>query len=372
MKKFLFILLFLGLAVSIAEARIKLVALPEREEAIIRLDNPAATLVEEERTLTLQKGVNQVDFSWKGVRIDSDSIRIKILSHPGEVKLLSVSYPPNEAALVWQIASPKALEERIRISYLLSGIDRLLTYKAIADKEENSVALKSFLVLRNFSGEDFSLASMQLDYGEIFKKSIQHEETKQMLFFEKKRVQIEKTFTFDAAKLPWDPQQIRENVGIPVHYLIKNNKNSGLGKFALWGGKVRIFQDDGQGSTIFLGEDRTEFTPIDEEAKLYIGDSRDIVVTQHKIKEKKINIRRNSHNQIILYDTDEIIKVKVENFKDKDAALTLIEHIPGQWDMKKSSHKFEKEDASTLKFEILIPAHGKKVLVFNYNRRNVR
>jgi hypothetical protein len=54
------------------------VALPERGKTIIRLDNPKATLIEEERVLTLQKGVNKVDFSWKGVSIDVDSIRLTI------------------------------------------------------------------------------------------------------------------------------------------------------------------------------------------------------------------------------------------------------------------------------------------------------
>ena len=60
--------------VSIAQARIKLVALPERAATVIRLDNPNATLIEEERVLTLQAGINKVDFSWKAVSIDADSI----------------------------------------------------------------------------------------------------------------------------------------------------------------------------------------------------------------------------------------------------------------------------------------------------------
>ena len=75
-------------------ARIKMVALPERGKTIIRLDNPRATLIEEERVLTLQKGLNKVDFSWKGVSIDVDSIRLTVLTQPEEVTLLNVSYPP--------------------------------------------------------------------------------------------------------------------------------------------------------------------------------------------------------------------------------------------------------------------------------------
>ncbi|MHC4116976.1 MAG: hypothetical protein ACYSWO_05665 [Planctomycetota bacterium] len=86
-KQMLVALALLGCAVT--EARIKLVALPERAATVIRLDNPRATLIEEERVLTLQKGLNKVDFSWKGVLIDADSIRLRAIDHPDKVTLLS-------------------------------------------------------------------------------------------------------------------------------------------------------------------------------------------------------------------------------------------------------------------------------------------
>ncbi len=333
-KLMVIVLLLMGSTVS--RGRIKLVALPERAATVIRLDNPQATLIEEQRVLTLQKGLNKVDFSWKGVSIDADSIRLRILDHPDKVTLLNVSYPPNEAALIWEISSDSDYVETVRISYLLSNIDRLITYKAVADKAETLVDLKSYLVLRNFSGEDFDRASVLLDYGEAFEQGIDHEETKQMLFLKAAKVPITKIWTFDAAKLPWDPEQLENrNVGIPVSYRIVNEARSGLGQFALWGGKARLFQDDGHESTIFLGEDVTALVPVGEKMELYIGDSRDIVVTQRKMKDTQINVRKNNREQVVLYDTDEIITAKIENFKDGPAVLTMIQHIPGQWDMEK-------------------------------------
>jgi hypothetical protein len=358
---------------TIAHARIKLVALPERAATIIRLDNPQFTLIEEQRVLTLQKGLNKVDFSWKGVSIDADSIRLAVLDHPDKVTLLNVSYPPNEAALVWEISSNSDYAETVRISYLLRNIDRLITYKAIADKAETAVDMKSYLVLRNFSGEDFDRARVLLDYGEAFEQGIKHEETKQMLFLKADSVPIQKVWTFDAAKLPWDPEKLNnKNVGIPVSYRIVNDSKSGLGKFALWGGKARLFQDDGQQSTIFLGEDVTGLVPVGEKTELYIGDSRDIVVTQQKMRDKQINLRRNDNGKVVLYDTDEIITAKIENFKDSPAVLTMFQHIPGQWDMKKCNMEYERKDAETLKFEIELPAHDKKELEMRYHRRNIR
>lgn len=362
---------FLVLATP-ADARVKLVALPERGKTIIRLDNPQTTLIEEERILTLQKGPNKVDFSWKGVSIDEDSIRLTLITHQEKVTLLNVSYPPGEAALVWQIQSAGAFEVTVRISYLLSNIDRLIAYKGVSDKEETWINLKSFLVLRNFSGEDFESASVVLSDTWSMEQKIRHEETKQVLFLTKDRIPIEKRWTFDAGKLPWDPEKVGTNVGIPVSYVIENTKKAGLGLSALFEGKVRIFQHDGHKSTIFLGEDSIPLVPVGEKMEVYIGDSRDIVVTQRKMKEKRINVRRNRRNRIVLYDTDELIKATIENFKEKPAKLTMIQHIPGQWDMEASNMNYKRKDAYTLEFEIHLPPRSKKELIMHYHRRNVR
>ncbi len=368
---------------GIVQARIKLVALPERADTVIRLDNPRWTLIEEERVLTLQQGLNKVDFSWKGVSIDADSIRLRALDHPDVVKLLNVSYPPGEAALVWEIACDNNYAETVRISYLLRNIDRLITYKAIADKAETVVDLTSFLVLRNFSGEDFDRAKVLLDYGEAFEQGIDHEMTKQLLFLKKPKVPITKVWTFDAAKLPWDPEELENrNVGIPVSYRIVNDAKSGLGEFALWGGKARLFQDDGQKSTIFLGEDRTGQVPVGEKTELYIGDSRDIVVTQKKMKSEVRNRRKNDDDRVILHDLNEVITAKIENFKDSPAVLTMIEHISGEWVMENctldgAKAKYVRKNANTLEFEIKLDARTEKGpatrnLRMHYIRKNIR
>ena len=44
-----------------------------------------------------------------------------------------------------------------------------------------------------------------------------------------------------------------------------------FGQAPLQFGKVRIFQDDGRGSTAFIGEDWGKFTPLDDEMRLYVG-----------------------------------------------------------------------------------------------------
>ena len=357
---------------SFLSARVKLVSLPARGEVVIRLDNPAATLIEEERVISLAKGINRVDFSWNGVNIDPDSIRLTLLSHPDRTRLLNVSYPPQEAALVWEISSAEAWEEKIRVSYLLSGIDRLYAYKALADQAEASVLLRGYMVLRNFSGEDFHRARMVSGIGMPLAVESRHEETQRVVMLEKEEVPITKVWTFDAAMHPWDPDRVAGNVGIPVSYRIRNTPEGGLGKQLLPAGKVRVFQQETGGGSLFLGEDRMAAVAPGEQTEIRIGDSRDLLVTQHKTEQKRLNVKRNDKNRVVLYDQEEKIRAKIENFKKSPARLTLIEHIPGQWEMKSAGFEYELKDAQTLVFEIDLAPGEKKTLTLHYVRKNIR
>jgi hypothetical protein len=258
----------------------------------------------------------------------------------------------------------------------------------VADKPEKQVDLKSYVILRNFSGEDFDKARIMLDYGESFEQGIDHEETKQLLFLKEPNVPITKIWKFDSAVQIWDPEQLEnKNVGIPVSYRIINDAKSNLGDYALWGGKARIYQDDGHESTIILGEDNAILAPVGEKMELYIGESRDIVVTQKQLRDERTNVMRTRDGRsIVMYDTTEEIEAKVENFKDSPAVLTMIQHIAGEWDMESCAidnqkltlnNGFKKKDANTLEFEITLPARTEtgpatKKLVMLYHRRHVR
>jgi hypothetical protein len=378
------LLLLLALVASTLQARVKLVALPERARVVVSLNNPDATLVEEERLITLQKGVNKVDFSWRGVNIDATSIQVRMLGHADTVLVLNTSYPPNENALIWEINSPAAQEERVRISYLLSGIGRDVVYKAVAEPSEKALSLRNYLRLRNDSGEDLTEAEIGIGYGASFKKTIAHEEVLEMLSERIDDLPIKKILTWDAATLPWDPEYEKKTVGIPLSYVIKNDKESKLGTHTLLPGKVRIFmktreQAGGEGEGVaFTGEDWAQLTPADREMKLYIGQSRDVKVTQRRTKDEKVNIRRNNANAIVLNDTDEIYKIEIENFKKTPVDVVIVEHLPGYWKMVENSHpnEFKKKDAFTFEYNLTLPpeSNGQKktTITFNINRLNAQ
>ena len=378
----------LALAAQTIQARVKLVALPERARVVVALSNPDATLVEEERLITLQKGVNKVDFSWRGVNIDASSIQVRALGNPEKVVVLNTSYPPNENALIWEISSPASQEERVRISYLLSGLNRDVVYKAVAEPDEKALTLRNYLRLRNDSGEDLTDAELNIGYGAGFKKTIAHEEVLEMLSERIEALPIRKLLTWDSASLPWDPEYEKKTVGIPLSYVITNNTASKLGTHTMLPGKVRIFiktkeqpekEGDKPGEGVaFTGEDWAQLTPVDREMRLYIGQSRDVKVTQRQTKKDRANIRRNNNNQDVMWDTDDIYKIEIENFKKQPVNLVVVEHIPGYWKIVENTHpkEFKKKDAFTFEYNLTLPPEtsgtNKTTVTFNLNRLNVQ
>ena len=307
-----------------AFGRIKLITLPVRERVEVQLDHPSATLVEEERIVPLVQGVNQVDFSWANTQIDPNTIVFRVVG-PGEganleAKVLSVSYPPNEAALVWAVGASASGSARVRISYLLGNLSKSFNYRAVAANDESTLTLSQYIRLQNFANEEFGSSGLWAGFGKHFLKPIGLNETKELLMERFREVPIRKTYTCNPAEFDYLDRP-QNKLRVPMHYELKNTKAGNLGAAPLPFGKVRIFQDDGKGGTAFLGEDWGQFTPVDDEMRLYLGVAQDIVVKRTIEKHEQKQVAGNLYDYII------VIKYEIENFKDRPVTLDVAESL---------------------------------------------
>ena len=375
---------------STALARIKLITLPVRERVEIQLDNPNATLVEEERIVPLVRGVNQVDFSWANTQIDPGTIVFRVLggidgpkagekaeaakaaekpAAPLDVKVLSVSYPPNEASLVWQVSSNGSGSARVRISYLLGNMTKSFNYRAVAANDEKTLVLSEFIRIQNLANESYGSTGLWAGFGPRFLKPIGLNETKEMLMEKFSEVPVKKTYTCDPQAHGYIDRP-QNKLLVPMHYVLKNDKANHLGAAPLQYGKVRIFQEDGHGGTAFIGEDWGKFTPLDDEMRLYVGVAQDIVVRRTIDRN---DIRRIAGN---LYDREVVVKFEIENFKDKAVVLDVSENVRAirnelygdngrdvQWELGPSTTfaggpDKEKSTFEQLLFHVPLPARG--------------
>src|SRR4051794_1861601 len=310
-----------------ALARVKLITLPVRERVEIHLDNPDATLVEEERIVPLVKGENQVDFSWANTQIDPNTIVFRVIRPEGktplDVKVVSVSYPPKESALVWSVGASDSGSARVRISYLLGNLNKSFSYRAVASHNEKTLDLRQYMRLQNLANEEFRDTGLWVGYGPHFQKPIGLNETKEVLVEKYDAVPIEKTYSCNPAEFDYLDRP-QNKLRVPMHYVLKNDAKHHLGKAGLPYGKVRIFIEgtgDAKASTAFIGEDWGKFTPKDDEMRLYLGVAQDIVVKRTIDKNESKRVTGN------LFNYEIVLKYEIESFKREPVTLEVAENL---------------------------------------------
>lgn len=355
-------LLALLLTTAMVPARTKLVTLPDRARMVVSLENPNNTLLYEEREIPLQKGENFVDFSWNGVNIDSNSVMIELLTNPGDAatatKIIATGFPPNENALTWQLYSPEARTERIRVSYILYGIEYNSSYDLRMNKEETTGDFRQYTMLSNSSGEDLDGAVLRFAQVPDMDRSMDSGETRRFLSL-KAQTPVKKLYV---AKPGYFSFLGEEGEEVNLVYELKNEEANGLGKAKLPGGKARIYGDDGMDSFIFLGEDNLKDTAPKEAGELTLGKVKDVVLKRRMMKDEKTNQRYNNNQTVILYDQVRQLRYEVENFKNEPVTLKIVEPMSGDWEIKEATSdgvKTERKAIDQLEILIDLPAAPK-------------
>ena len=343
---------FLLAAAVPAQARIKLTTLPERESVRIDIQNGRYTLVEEERTVNLQAGRNQVDFSWANINIDKDSIVFRVIKADGEVNVLNTNYPPNENALYWTVSAEKAGPAVVRISYLIANMAAEPSYQGVVENDEKKLLLQVYMTVTNTSGESFGECAVQPGVGKTTVRYFNDGERKRMLAAKFAEVPVAKRYVFDAAV---DQEKTR------MYYRLTNDKENQMGGFPLPYGKVRLFIKEAEGraatrvrSQAFLGEDWAQYTPLFAPLDLYVGTAQDVKVERFQMDPE--GGVRNAFDEVtaprftidgkegvtkpLFRNVRSRVRYRLQNFKTEKGdpitvPLTIKEHVDGQWIIEK-------------------------------------
>jgi hypothetical protein len=292
--------------------------------------------------------------------------------------------------LIWKINSLNSGKRDFLISYLTGGISWKAEYVIKINEDYTKADIKSWAIIENRAGTDFENAKIQLVAGEIHRiytpqpkamylkgtveklvstsaggfieeglfeyhlynlerpTTLKNNQGKQISFFSANNVPIEKELVLDI----WKGEKIQ------VILKTENSKKKGLG-LPLPGGLVRIYKTDSEERLQFLGEDQIEHTPEEGKIKITVGNAFDIKGKRVQTNYEKIN------------DTLErfTFEITVNNIKPEVQNLTVIEHLSGDWKIIQSSNPYEKIDAYTVEFKILIPAEGIKTLAYSVENK---
>jgi hypothetical protein len=148
------------------------------------------------------------------------------------------------------------------------------------------------------------------------------------------------------------------NPKVGVYLEIRNSRDNRLG-LPLPRGKVRVYKADAGGSQQFIGEDWIDHTPRDERVKVKMGEAFDIVGERIPRDWRKIA----SHVWEVEWE------IALRNHKKEPQTVTVIEPVPGDWQVLHATYAADKVEAHTLLFQVPVPAEGAAKLVYRVRIR---
>lgn len=307
------------------------------------------------------------------------------LGYPGYRVLPQI--PENLIAkptLMWLYANKTKQTHRLEVSYLTDNISWKADYVFVLNKDDTGGDLSGWVTIDNKSGATYEDAKLKLVAGEVQrvqapmdqvgyqkgrammaeamapqfaeegffeyhiydlqrKTTIKDKQTKQISLLEAAGVKAEKEFLvygiqsyFMQYYRPQNPKQL-----VSVYVKFKNTQENHLG-MPLPAGTLRLYKEDTGGSLQFIGEDRIEHTPKDEEVKVKVGEAFDVAAERRQTDFKQLTTQ--------LYET--AWEVTLRNHKEEDIVVGIVEPLYGNWQVIERSHAFQKLDAFTIRFDV--------------------
>ena len=299
--------------------------------------------------------------------------------------------------LVWDVENENPRTQTVEASYLTNGMNWQSDYVLVLNADDAHGDLQGWVTLTNASGVGFENAQLQLVAGNLnrvgndqmygvadsiagapaeksrvqFKEkaffeyhlytlqrpaSVREQETKQVSLLEAAGFNVSKEFVINGQAYYYSGYDspgtvINEKVGVYVQF--RNSQNNKLG-MPLPAGTIRLYQKDDDGSQQFIGEDRIEHTPKDEDLRIKVGDAFDIVA-ERKETDYKVLPRG-------VYEY--AYEIKIRNHKSHPVTVIVNEPLGGDWKMLSSSFKAEKTSSSIARFLVPVEKDGEAILTY--------
>ena len=300
--------------------------------------------------------------------------------------------------LVWDVESASNGVQTVEASYLTGGMNWKADYVLVVNADDTRGDVQGWVTLVNQSGVGFNEARLQLVAGDVNRvseskdealagarrpdlaraasapqfqeqsffeyhlytlqrpASIREQETKQVSLLEASDFTVSKEFVINGQPYYYQSYTsvgapIKEKVGVFMQF--RNSQQNHLG-MPMPAGTIRLYKKDDKGGQQFIGEDRIDHTPKDEDVRVKVGDAFDIVA-ERKLTDYRI---------ISDYVHEYAFEITIRNHKQGPVKVIVNEPIGGDWRMLSSSHRAEKTAAFAARFEVPVAKDGETKLTY--------
>jgi len=343
-------------------------------------------LVEEERTIVLRRGVNEITFGKVSDKIILDSVQVK-----AEGCEFLEQECSSDFLLSWKMQSEREGEVQLRVLYLTGGLSWDLSYQLEIDKEATSMNIYNWagvsnktemnfleayltLVIRlplsvdessispgNLSKSSLTSSSSILDisYPLSYPVTLRSSQEKRFLLFSKKNVPVTKINLFD-----WDNyrEEVREEL------LFDNISEDGLG-IPLPEGRVYIYQNGYDERMIFLGEVHLPEVSVQEIGKIYLGPAKNLKGERILVYMKPAESKQDEQGHKVIFN-EYSYKIILHNYRRVPVTIEVVERFYGELQSLQSYPSADELREEFFFYRAEIPSQEKKEIEYTARTRS--
>ncbi len=299
--------------------------------------------------------------------------------------------------LVWLADAKEKGSQLCQVTYTTGQINWNADYSAVLNADETKIDFTGWVTIDNKSGATYKDSTLKLIAGDVRrvvapqprkdmvmraaasmeeaaggfeekafmeyhlytlgrKSTINNNEVKQIEFITPALgVPVKKLYIYERGQQYMYDRTAQQKGKVQIKLEFENTKENNLG-IALPKGKVRVFKKDPADENLeFVGEDAIDHTPNKEKLLLYIGNAFDVVA--------EYTLVDSQHDRRMTRETH---KIELRNRKTEAITVFVDEKFPQwvNWTIDKNTHKYEKRDAYTARFEVKIEADSNATLQY--------
>jgi hypothetical protein len=303
--------------------------------------------------------------------------------------------------LVMNLLSKSNLPQELELSYLTGGLGWQADYVAELSSAEDKLDLLGWVTLTNTSGTSYKNARLQLVAGDVHQvqpelrrmvreqavvmaegaqaskmaqealfeyhlytldrpTNIFENQTKQVSLLQADNVPSQKEYLLKGQDYYYRNRynDLGTKMKVGVFLLFTNAKSENLG-IPLPKGIVRVYKQDSMGNVQFVGEDKIDHTPENEEIRLKLGDAFDITAERKQTDFKKL-----AGFGRFNYVFESAFLIELKNAKAEDVTVKVVEPMPGDWEILSENLVHEKTSSSTATWHVKVPAKSSAELIY--------
>ena len=333
---------------------------------------------------------------------------------PANVRLAFHDVPANlrdRPTLTVDLTSDKAGEQSVDLAYLSQGLGWKADYVASLADDEKTLNLAGWVTLNNQSGTAYENATLQLVAGDVARAqeeefglnyharmtpmavekaaapvreenlfeyhlytldrptTLKNNQNKQVALLSAAQVPVQKEYRLQGSS-GWyyygsaDTRvlEMGDKRKVDVFMTFKNDEASQLG-MPLPKGVIRVYKNDSDKRTQFIGEDRIDHTAKNDEVRLKLGSAFDVNGVWKMVDAKRVD--KGKLGKLLENDEFEATyRIELNNAKKEAVTVKVVEPIPGDWKIIEESLPHEKTSANSAMWQVNIPADSKTELQY--------